>query len=73
MSWTMVVPENEKGWVKPTASQLSESQGIWIKTVIASNLYADETELLSYFVKNGFPEAETKRWIACRQQPLEDF
>jgi hypothetical protein len=74
MSWTKVGSGNESGWVdiKPQP-QLSESQGSWIKTVIASNPFADEGELLAFFVQHGFPEGESKRWIACRQQPLEDF
>ena len=73
MSWTKVVPENEKRWIKSPASRLSESQGTWFKAVVASNPFADEGDLLSFFVKNGFPEAETKRWIACQQLPLNDF
>lgn len=74
MGWVEVVANNDNQWthVKPQ-EPLSELHGAWIKTVIASNPFADEAELLSFFVKHGFPEGESKRWIACRQQPLEDY
>lgn len=71
--WTKVVRGNEHKPDDKAGLALLRAHGSWVRTVIASNPFADEAELLSFFVKNGFPETETRRWIACQERPFENY
>ena len=71
--WVQVVNGNENKPDNKAGLELLRTHGTWVKTVIASNPFASEEELLSFFVKHGFPESETRRWIACQQRPLDDY
>lgn len=71
--WTKVVRSDKDKSADKAGLELLHTHSAWVRTVIASNPFANEEEILSFFVKNGFPEKETRQWIACYEQPFADY